>query len=36
MGIKAKGTDKFKPTLEKQGYNVREVVEEFLEKEERK
>ena len=36
MGIEAKGTDKFKPTLEKQGYNVREVVEELLEKEEGK
>ena len=32
MGIEAKRTDKFKPTLEKQGYNVREVVEKFLDK----
>ena len=30
MGIEAKGSDKFKPTLEKQGYNVREVVEKFI------
>lgn len=30
MGIEAKGSDKFKPTLEQQGYNVREVVEKFI------
>ena len=32
MGIKAERTDKFKPTLEKQGFNVREVVDRFLQK----
>ena len=32
MGIQAKKTEKFKPTLEKQGFNVREVVDHFLPK----
>lgn len=32
MGIEAKGTEKFKPTLEKQGFNVRETVDKFLHK----
>ena len=32
MGIEAKRTDKFKPTLENQGYNVREIVNHFLDK----
>jgi len=34
MGIEAKSTDKFKATLEKQGFNVREVVDDFLDKSE--
>jgi hypothetical protein len=36
MGIKAKRKDKFKPTLEKQGFNVREVVDSFLYKDDTK
>ncbi|MEA3490981.1 MAG: DUF4405 domain-containing protein [Campylobacterota bacterium] len=33
MGIKAKKEDKFRSTVEKQGFNAREVITSFLEKE---
>lgn len=35
MGIQAEETEKFKPTLEKQGFNAREVVDIFLQKSEK-
>ena len=35
MGIKAVKTEKFKPTLEKQGLDVREVVDSFLQESEK-
>ena len=34
MGIQAQKTQKFKPTLEEQGFNVREVVDSFLDRSE--